>query len=151
MRRVPPAMLVLAAACTSPDDAVSHAVGDPVQPPRQVELPTRDCPILSSADWAAWVNAMPGPDARPKLIVTGRVTVPTGGYRVTLEQGPLQEIHPPVQQMILRARPPSGGATQALVTHEVRAELPALDRYGSVTIRCGSATLAGITDVQRAY
>ncbi len=144
-------MILLAAGCSSPDDAVSYAVGDPVLPPRQVRLPTPDCPILSSTDWAAWVNAMPGPVARPKLIVTGRVTVPTGGYRVTLQQGPLQEIHPPIQQMILRAQPPSGGATQAVVTHEVRAELPALESYGSVTIRCGSSTLASITDVERAY
>jgi hypothetical protein len=151
MRRWAAGLLALAAACTGPDDPVSHAPGDPVPLPRQVRLPAPDCPILSSADWAAWVNAMPGPDARPKLIVIGRATVPTGGYRVTLEQGPLQEIHPPVQQMILRAQPPSAGATQAVVTHEVRAELPALDRYGSVTIRCGSSTLASITDVERAY
>lgn len=144
-------MMVLAAGCSAPDDAVSHGPGDPMPPPRQVRLPTPDCRILSSTDWVAWVNAMPGPDARPKLIVTGRVTVPTGGYRVTLEQGPLQEIHPPVQQMMLRVQPPSGGATQAVVTHEVRAELPALDSYGSVTIRCGSSTLATITDVERAY
>ena len=35
------------------------------------------CPVVGASDWAAWVNAMPGPNARPTLIVTGKVTVPT--------------------------------------------------------------------------
>jgi hypothetical protein len=94
---------------------------------------------------------MPGPDARPTLIVTGRVTVPTGGFTPLLEAGPVQEIHPPVQIVILKPNPPRGGATQAVMTHEVRAQAPALDVYGSITIRCGSATLAEINNVERAY
>lgn len=151
MRRWPAVLLVLTLGCTGPDDPVSHAAGDPMPPSRPARLPAPDCPILGSSDWAAWVNAMPGPGSRPTLIVTGRVTVPTGGYAPAMEAGPVQEIHPPIQIMLLRPNPPLGGATQAVVTHEVRAEAPALDVYGAVTVRCGSVTLADIRNVERAY
>lgn len=109
------------------------------------------CPITGSSNWAAWVNAMPGTAAGPTLIVTGRVTVPTGGYTLSLERGPLQESHPPVQQVLLRVRPPSGPATQAVVDHDVRGEWPALDAYGAVTVRCAGQVLADIRPVERAY
>ena len=109
----------------------------------------RECPIVSSGDWRAWVNAMPGTQRR--LLVTGRVTVPTGGYRVRLELGAVQEIHPPIQQVELIAQPPSGGASQAIVTHDVRGEFKALPDDGAVTVRCGSATLAEIRPVPIAH
>jgi hypothetical protein len=146
-----PAMILLAAGCSGPNDAVSHVAGDPMPPAPPARLPSSDCPIIESSGWAAWVNAMPGPGSRPTLIVTGRITVPTGGYAPMLETGPVQEIHPPVQIMILHPNPPRGGATQAIVTHEVRAEAPALDVYGSVVVRCGSITLADIKNIERAY
>ena len=41
-----------------------------------------DCGIVGSSDWTAWVNAMPGPNARPTLIVTGKVTVPSGATQL---------------------------------------------------------------------
>jgi hypothetical protein len=110
-----------------------------------------NCPILGSSDWAAWINAMPGPNAGPRLIITGRVTVPTGGYTLSLERGPLHESQPPVQQVLLRVRPPSGPATQALVTQGVRGEWPALEAYGGVTVRCEGQLLADIRPVERAY
>lgn len=108
------------------------------------------CPIAGSSDWAAWVSAMPGPD-RPRLIVTGKVTVPTGGYRLALREGPLLRSEPPIQQILLDVALPSGGATQAIVTHEVRGEWPALERYRAVTIHCGGEVLAEISPVERAY
>lgn len=112
--------------------------------------PDAPCPIIASRDWKAWVNAMPGPDA-PSLIVTGRATVPTGGYRLKLERGPVQEIHPPIQQILLQATSPTGGATQAVVEHEVRATFPALDSYGAVTVHCGGRQIATIPEVERAF
>jgi hypothetical protein len=144
-------MIVLAAGCSAPDDPASYAAGDPVPPPAPTRLPSSDCPIIDSSGWTAWVNAMPGPGSRPTLIVTGRVTLPTGGYAPRLETGPVQEIHPPIQIMILDPNPSQGGATQAVVTHELRGEAPALEVYGSVVVRCGSTTLADIRDVERAY
>lgn len=110
------------------------------------------CQNIQAREWAAWVNAMPGPGGnRPHLIVTGKVSTPTGGYRLSLAQGPVQEMYPPIQQVILNVDAPDGMATQAIVEHEVRGSFPALDTYGAVTIHCGGRVIATISDIQRAY
>ncbi|MDP8993971.1 MAG: hypothetical protein M3N07_03155 [Pseudomonadota bacterium] len=108
------------------------------------------CPIAASEGWRAWIDAMPGPEPQ-RLIVTGRVTVPTGGWRLSLELGPTREIDPPVQEVVLRAEPPTGGATQAIVTHEVTGRFRALPRYGAVVVRCGGETLAEISPVEQVW
>ena len=128
------AMFLLVAACSLPAQSGERGA----------------CPIAGSSDWWAGVDAMPGPRP-PRLIVTGKVTTPSGGYRLALERGPVQEIDPPVQQVNLVVRPPSGGATDALVVHEVRGEFPALERYGAVTISCSNTVLADIRNVGRAH
>lgn len=109
------------------------------------------CPIISSQEWNAWVNAMPGPNAQPTLIVTGRVTVPTGGYRFVWRDMRVMESYPVQIVAELEAIPPSGGATQAVVTHEVRGQWPMNPPVGSLTIQCGGRTLARISPVQNAY
>lgn len=122
------------------------ALGAPYQPPQ------RECPISASADWAAWINAMPGPNARPTLIITGKVETPTGGFRVALDPDlRIAESYPAQAFATLRVTPPTGGATQAVVTHEVRWEWPATQPIGSVTVQCGEKTLARISPVQTAY
>ena len=108
------------------------------------------CPIATS-NWAAWVSAMPGPGARPTLIVTGRATVPTGGWRFAWRDMRVMESHPVQVAVDLEAIPPSGGATQAVVTHDVRGEWPLSPPVGSVTVRCGGKTLAAISPVETAY
>ncbi|HWH21729.1 MAG TPA: hypothetical protein VNT25_00350 [Allosphingosinicella sp.] len=132
------ASLIPLGACQLPPTAIGGSSG-------------ASCPIIGSTDWRAWVNAMPGPNARPTLIVMGKVTVPTGGYRLGLSLGPVQESNPPVQRVHLNVTPPSGGATDALVTHEVRGEFPALAQYGAVTVHCGNRPIASISPVERAY
>lgn len=108
------------------------------------------CPIVSSSDWAAWVNAMPGPNAQPELIVTGKVTVPTGGYQPALQLEQVAESYPVQVFTRFRPNPPSGPATQAVVTHEVRGEWPMSPPVGSVTVRCGDQVLARIAPVETA-
>lgn len=111
--------------------------------------PAKDCPIIGSSDWAAWINAMPGPPgSRPTLIVTGTVTVPSGGYRLTLRLDPaVMESLPPQRTVWLDAVPPDGPASQALVTSEVRGQWPASPPVGAVHVRCGGAAIARIGDV----
>jgi hypothetical protein len=109
------------------------------------------CSILASSDWAAWINAMPGPGARTTLIVTGNVTVPTGGYATRLRLGPTLRSEPPIQHVLLDLAPPSGAATQAVMTLQARGEFPALPRYGRVTVLCGDRILADISPVERAF
>jgi len=110
----------------------------------------RDCAVIGSSDWAAWVNAMPGPGARPTLIVTGKVTVPTGGYRIEWGDFRVAESYPVQVFGELRAVPPSGPATQAVTAHDVRGEWPMNEPVGSVTISCGDRVLARISPVETA-
>ena len=112
--------------------------------------PGAGCAVLSSSDWRAWVNAMPGPGSRPTLVVTGNVTVPTGGYTFAWTDWRVMESYPVQVAAELRPLPPAGPATQALVTHEVRGELPIDPPVGSVSVRCGGRVLATIAPVETA-
>ena len=109
------------------------------------------CATIGSSDWAAWVNAMPGPNARPTLIVTGKVTVPTGGYRFGWRDMRVMESYPVQVAVELDAIAPAGPATQAVVTHDVRGQWPIDPPVGSVTIRCGDRVLARIAPVETAH
>lgn len=115
------------------------------------EAPGSDaCAAITSGNWAAWINAMPGPEG-PRLIVTGDVTVPTGGWQVSLELGPTMRSQPPIQIVDLRLTPPGEMATQALVTHQARGRFPAYPAYRSVVVRCGDRELANISPVEMAH
>jgi len=104
-----------------------------------------------SRDWTAWVNAMPGPGARPTLIVTGKVVTRTGGYQVSFDRTlQIRKSYPAQAFATVTVIPPAGGAPQALVTHDLRGEWPLSQRIGSVEIRCGNETLASIAPVETA-
>ena len=122
----------------------------PAVPP-QGPAGSMECAIIGSSGWAAWVNAMPGPNARPTLIVTGKVTVPTGGYRFAWRDMRVMESYPVQVVVELDAIPPAGPATQALVTHDVRGAWPITPPVGSVTVRCGDMVLARIAPVETAH
>ena len=123
-----------------------------VAPPPAGTPPPTSCPILGSSDWAAWINAMPGPGARPTLIVTGKVTVPTGGYRPVLLLEHVAESYPVQVTARLHPNPPAGPATQAVVTHDVRGQWSTVETpVGSLTVRCGGQVLARISPVETAH
>ena len=109
------------------------------------------CPVVGSSDWAAWVNAMPGPNARPTLIATGKVTVPTGGYRFAWRDMRVMESYPVQVVVELEVIPPAGPATQPIVTHDVRGEWPISPPVGSMTVRCGDRVLTRIAPVETAH
>ena len=109
-----------------------------------------ECAIIGSSGWAAWVNAMPGPNARPTLIVTGKVTVPTGGYRFAWRDMRVMESYPVQVAIELDAIPPAGPATQAVVTHDVRGQWPIDPPVGALTVRCGDMVLVRIAPVETA-
>ena len=111
----------------------------------------RACPVVNSSDWQAWVNAMPGPNAQPKLIVTGKVTVPTGGYTYRWGAPRIMESYPVQVSVELIPVRPSGPATQALDTREVRGEWPMSPPVGSLTITCGDRTLGRVSPVETAH
>ncbi|HEX6218029.1 MAG TPA: hypothetical protein VFZ35_02000 [Sphingomicrobium sp.] len=109
------------------------------------------CPIISSSDWNAWVNAMPGPNMQPRLIATGKVTVPTGGYTFRWGDPRIMESYPVQVSVELVPVPPAGPATQALVTHDVRGEWPMQPPVGSFTVTCRGNVLARVSPVETAH
>jgi hypothetical protein len=127
------------------------AAGCSAAPPGQPPYQPVECPIISSHNWNAWINAMPGPNARPTLIVTGQVTVPTGGYRIEWADFRVAESYPVQVFADLRAIPPAGPATQAVTTHDVRGEWPMGQPVGSFTVRCGDRVLARVSPVESAH
>ena len=113
--------------------------------------PQLTCPITSSRDWTAWLNAMPGPGAQPKLIVTGKVVTATGGYQIAFDPSlQVTKRYPAQAFATLNVIPPSGPTTPAMVTQNVHWEWPLNLQIGSVEIRCGNETLANITPVATA-
>ena len=106
------------------------------------------CPITSSRDWTAWLNAMPGPGAQPKLIVAGKVVTATGGYQIAFDPRlQVTKRYPAQAFATLNVIPPSGPTNPTVVTQNVRWEWPLNLQIGSVEIRCGNETLANITPV----
>lgn len=145
MKKLFPFVAVALAACAAPPYGPP-----PPPPPPQEPAGDRQCPIVRSDSWAAWVDAMPGPNRRPRLIVTGKVTVPTGGYQFAWRDMAVMESYPVQVVVRLVPIPPPGPASQALVTHDVRGEWPMSPPVGSVTIRCGERVLARISPVETA-
>ena len=111
------------------------------------------CHAIASSGWRAHVEYIPDHHNRPiykaTLLVSGRVTVPSEGYSVSLDLGPVQRLDQPVQQIMVRTEPPSGTEAPARTEVPVSGAFPALKRYGAVTIRCGDGTLAIIKPVPR--
>jgi hypothetical protein len=130
---------VIAAALLAASTACYVAVPDPVYTP---------CRIAGSSDWRAEIDTSAGEGAR--LLVSGKVTVPSGGFALALERSYVEKLDPPRQQVILRATPPEGGATQAVVTGDVTASFPVDDDIGAVSVRCGDKILAVIALPPRA-
>ncbi len=136
------------AATGGPDTPLSSDDPPSAAPPA---VRNGDCPIVRSGDWQAHVDAMPGPNDNPRLIVSGTVTVPSGGYKLALRMGQVAESYPVQVTVYLDVVPPKGPATQALETREVRGSWRSEERVGSVTIRCGSRVLAGLSNVGTAH
>jgi hypothetical protein len=93
---------------------------------------------------------MPGPNAHPTLIITGKVTVPTGGYRFEWRDMRVMESYPVQVAVDLEAIAPAGSATQAVVTQDVRGQWPIAPPVGAVSISCGGRVLARISPVETA-
>ena len=128
----------------APDTPVSS--NDPVSAQAPFS-PAPDCPILDSSDWAAWVDAMPGPGSQPRLMVSGQVRVPSGGYRAHFSDMRVAESYPVQVFIDLVVTPPSRPAAQAITTIDLRGEWPIAPPVGSLTIRCGRQVIGRIDEI----
>jgi len=132
--------LVALAACQTPPPTLA-----PV--PQPVPTPSA-CAVLDSRDWSAWINRMPGPDARPTLHVTGKVDLPHSGYSVAVRDGPADRSANPVQQIIIETSLRSGMHPQVVTTAEVNFVGPVIaPSYRAIRVMCGGRQLAEITDI----
>ena len=159
------AAALLLASCQNQDGAnagnmaAQDAASGPVLPvtddgspsPDDGEQPaSSDCSILGSSGWQAWVNAMPGPGARPTLIVEGTVRMPSAGHRASLALGEVAESDPLQVTVRLNTTAPSQPSAQVVTSVDVRGEWDVQGDVGSVTVRCAEQTVARIDSVETA-
>ena len=114
-------------------------------PPPNEEKPVPACP--QTRNWAAWVDAMPGPGKEPRLIVEGEVDLPAG-RTATLVPGPTDRMSPPGQRFALELSPGAGAGGWQKVRGELK---PSLIAYHAVIVGCAGETLARIEDVPTTY
>ena len=143
----------LAAGCSAPDankTAPAATINETVNASANVSAATEvavvnDCAKVTTKDWKAWVDTMPGPGSSPTLHVTGQATTPTSGWTVVLNQGPLDKALPPTQHFALVATAPTGPVQQVITTQEVKAEIKnAQPKYKAVAISCDGTGIATI-------
>lgn len=109
-----------------------------------VAAPVNACARIKTKGWNAWLNLQPpGP---PTLHVEGDATVPSTGWTLTLEPGPLNKMQPPTQTFLFVATPPEKPITAPVVMQQkVNGEIKkALKRYKAVSILCGKSTIATV-------
>ena len=120
----------------------------PYDEPPASAPPADECPVYESRDWQAWINAMPGPNARRTLHIVGEVDMPTPGYSVRLVEGPADRAQPPGLRFRLEATPPDGMVTQVITPTEVRYAQPTpYSQIREIIIGCGDETLVKIDEV----
>lgn len=113
-----------------------------------MDAPVNGCEVYESRHWQAWINAMPGPDARRTLHIKGEVDMPTPGWSVELVEGPADRMQPPGLRFRLETERPGGMTTQVITPTEVRyAEPTPYSQIREIMITCGDETLATISDV----
>jgi hypothetical protein len=93
-------------------------------------------PLLLKETFKAWIDHMP--PGGPKLIVTGDVQVPTGGWQVTLTRRSPQGINPDILLLDVSAQAPNGMVTQVISIIPLRYQAgPPLHPYTQVTVSDG--------------
>lgn len=141
------ALPCLLAACTAAGSQRSQAVASPQTVPPPTIPPPAPCPIASSSDWRAWVDAKGWPDRPATLHVAGRATLPWGGWQIYWKNMQVLQSTPPHVYVELDAKPPSVGGQQP-DAQSVTGSWPSEAVIGSVTIVCRNTQLARISTVE---
>ncbi len=102
------------------------------------------CLAANPRDFTAHVNAMPGPNATPTLIVDGTVDLPTPAHTAALSEGPADRSATPWQQIILTVTAPADGTipAQVITPAQLSYSGTALSQtYAGVRIMCEGQVL----------
>lgn len=153
------ASVALFAACgpASPPSTEPAPAGAEPEPAEEAPAETTEaaaddgepaCPVIESANWTAYIDRMPGPDAAPTLNVSGEVTVPTPGFTFAWREGPTDRSAVPSLRLILEPAAPTGLVLQALTTETVSYRGPALPNgYSRIIIVCAGEPIAEIIEI----
>lgn len=132
-----------------PAAALTACAAAPTPPP--TVPPPPPCPVMTSNDWKAWVNAMPGPGSRPTLHVMGKVTLPSANWTARFRPDSRVMESYPVQVVVELDATSNEMGAQVPVTREVRGSWPSEEKVGAVTVMCRGTTLTRISPVETAY
>lgn len=103
------------------------------------------CNGAKTHSWKAWANLMPGPGSSKDVHVTGRISVPTGGWKAKLAKRSPQGINVRILQLELHVTPPSGNVAQVLTEFDVKyTEKGGASLHDRVEIFCGSERIADV-------
>lgn len=144
MLAIPITLFLIAACSTNEDESVTAPPATDVENVQPEGIP---CPVISSSDWRAWLDRMPGAPSL-SLNIMGKIELPTPGFKVEWSVGALDRRNPPAQHLLLKVTPPTGMVAQVLVSDELSWTTDALaSNYRAIHIHCGDKTLATITEI----
>ena len=108
------------------------------------------CDALGAEGWTARVEPHRRVDGKPAILVSGSVTLPSAGYAVSLDEGPIERTQPRALQVLLRTDGPAGPAAQAVTRYPVQAVMPFDRKIAAVRLRCGDGILAEMSTIEPA-
>ena len=129
------------------------------EPVVQETKPVRDkmvnnanmCKVLESSNWQASVKKIDAGSL--SLYITGDVMMPSSGYGIEWNRGPMDRRQPPSLRLILNTIPPTQGVANIQVLTQQNVEFTMdspVPKYRSIIILCGDKKLAEIQDVKLA-
>ncbi len=111
------------------------------------------CALRDPTNIQVWINAMPGMNDNPTLIVQFKAVAPTPGYSFDLKHIETMESMPPIFVYELIATAPSEPVTQAEIEADVRIEVPKLEysELAGLEIMCGGEPFISLDEVETAH
>jgi len=110
------------------------------------------CDAVGAEGWTARVERRAQPNGRKRrmIVVSGRVSLPSAGYAVSVEPGPIERTEPRALQVLLRTNAPSEAAAPAVTLYSVEGLMPYDKHIGLVRLRCGDGILAEMARIEPA-
>ena len=110
------------------------------------------CDALGAEGWTARVERRTQANGRERrgILVSGSVTLPSAGYAVSLDRGPIERTRPRALQVLLRTTPPSAPETPAVTRYPVQAFMAHDARIEAIRLRCGDGILAEVLRIEPA-
>ena len=108
------------------------------------------CDALGATGWTARIERQPNDEGKLKrgIAVSGTVSLPSAGYAVSLDRGPIERIAPQALQVLVRTRAPAEPSAQAVTPYQVSGFFPYDERIGAIAVRCGDGILAEVPRIE---